>query len=428
MTTFVPHWLELVILIAAFAIGIFRAIASILEALHELLDNERKERIRERIVDFWLRTAELEFAAKLQRALRSRYMQMRQVRRTYLKLFAFLIALLVLIGGHDLLSTKEIEGSAIAAKAAVIDFDFRARLLRTNAYSNAVKNTESRQNDCIARSDYDPREYINSIAAFDRLKELVFNEIEFLSKHPIKLWLAAFTSQTVSLLFLAMPLLIALGLSFNITLWILSKITESKVRLILIIAVDIAVALIMPPLLTSAMLLSSFLFVVFGMGNAIDFTTFAQPNWLTIGISGASITLHALYILPLGFSYVLLVLPGIASIFIAPLAITIALYMAYENLTAFVVDAIKFFSFDFNETVQQALINYAIAIDLLFSMTYLIPCIALVTMHRANRTRGAFLSVTQWIADNPGGALPAMAKVLRGIADVLGEFVRRKKG
>jgi len=240
MTTFVPHWLELVILIAVFSIGVFRAVASVLEALHELSSNERKERIRERVVDFWLKTAELEFAAKLQLALRSRYTQMRQVRRTYLKLFAFLVALLIFIGGYDLLSTKE-----------------------------AV---------------------------------------------------------------------------------------------------------------------------------------------------------------PVGFSYVLLLLPGIASIFIAPLAITVALYMAYQNVTTFAADAVKFLSFDFNETIQQALINYAIAIDLLFSTTYLVPCIALVTMHRSNRTREAFLSVTQWIADNPRGALPAMARVLRGIADVLGEFVRRKKG
>jgi hypothetical protein len=52
MTTFVPHWLALVLLAVFIAIGLFRAAASVLEALHELLDYEHQGKIRERVVDF----------------------------------------------------------------------------------------------------------------------------------------------------------------------------------------------------------------------------------------------------------------------------------------------------------------------------------------------------------------------------------------
>src|SRR5689334_328775 len=100
MTSFVPHWLELVIVGVLFIIGIFRVAASILEALHELLDNERQENIRNRVVDFWVRTAELEFAKKLQIALRSRYMRMSVIRHNYLRLFLFLTILLLVVGGY----------------------------------------------------------------------------------------------------------------------------------------------------------------------------------------------------------------------------------------------------------------------------------------------------------------------------------------
>src|SRR5262249_9706685 len=157
-----------------------------------------------------------------------------------------------------------------------------------------IKNTETRANDCITRNTYDSYEYIKAASALNALKGRVIEEIEYLSKQPIKLWLAAFTAQALSLLFLAIPLFLALRFSFNITLWILSKVTESKGRLLLICVLDFVVALMMPPLLVSTMLLSTFLIMVFGIGNVIDYTTFQNPNWLTIGISSASILLHAM--------------------------------------------------------------------------------------------------------------------------------------
>jgi hypothetical protein len=334
---------------------------------------------------------------------------------------------MLVIGGYDLISTKSAELTESVKQFITINFDTRENILRLNFLSNAVENTESRDKDCVARKAYDPYKHINAMAALDGLKARVFEEIEYLSLRPVKLWLAGFTAQAVSLLFLAIPLFIALWLSFNITLWILSKVTESKVRLVLIVFLDVVVALVMPPLLTSAMLLSAFLIMVFGIGNIIDFTTLQNSNWMTVGISGASVMLHAMYFVPLGFAYALFLLPAIASVLIAPIAITIVLYMAYVNLHAFILDTVRFLSLDFDETVQQALINYAIAIDLLFSFTYLLPCIALVTAHRSERTRRAFLSITQWIAENPNGILPAIAKILRGIADVLDQFFRRKK-
>lgn len=63
------------------------ALAGIFRALDVLWDRQDKEKLRDNILDFWVKTSELEFGEQLHRALEARYARMRSLRKQFIKLF-----------------------------------------------------------------------------------------------------------------------------------------------------------------------------------------------------------------------------------------------------------------------------------------------------------------------------------------------------
>jgi hypothetical protein len=83
----------------------------------------------------------------------------------------------------------------------------------------------------------------------------------------------------------ALPLMIGLFVSFNLTLWLLSRIVQSRLTFMLIVIADVGLAFAMPAVL-SALMLTLMLVVVFHLAGGIpNFATFEEPTWITMGIS-----------------------------------------------------------------------------------------------------------------------------------------------
>jgi hypothetical protein len=86
--------------------------------------------------------------------------------------------------------------------------------------------------------------------------------------------------------------------------------------------------------------------MAFGLGDVVDFTTFQHPNLITVALSSATLIVMLTFFVPTGFAFLLFYLPTAASLAMAPLTISVAVYMAYSNLTEFFDDVLRFLSLD----------------------------------------------------------------------------------
>src|SRR5262249_28899013 len=96
-----------------------------------------------------------------------------------------------------------------------------------------------------------------------------------------------------------------------------------------------------------------------------------------------------------------------------------------QNFMLFFVDIGRVLSFDLAIYPQETLINYAIGIDLLFSLFYILPCFSLVLMRRNKFTRTLFLNSIQWLAEHPKGVLAVIEEICPFFARYLRGVVRR---
>jgi hypothetical protein len=219
----------------------------------------------------------------------------------------------------------------------------------------------------------------------------------------------------------AAPLSAALWLSFNITLRLLSRITASKLSLFLLVTLDVLVALLMPPLVTSFMTCVLVGGAVFAFGELPDFFAFQSANWFTLTVGGALFMTSFNFILPTLIALVALMLPttwgillAVAMLFIAP--IIVAVYRGLEFFT----DVGKVVGLDWGIGPISTAINWAIFLDLLFSITFLAPSLALVLANRNKSTRKIFLNFAMWIHDHQKGPFIAISEILTSIPKVFG--------
>jgi hypothetical protein len=96
-----------------------------------------------------------------------------------------------------------------------------------------------------------------------------------------------------------------------------------------------------------------------------------------------------------------------------------------QNVMVFFVDLGRVLSFDIAIGPHETLINYAIGIDLLFSLFYILPCFSLVLMRRNQFTRTLFLNSVQWVAEHPKGVLSAIEEICTSFARYLTSVGKR---
>jgi len=85
---------------------------------------------------------------------------------------------------------------------------------------------------------------------------------------------------------------------------------------------------------------------------------------------------------------------------------------AFDRVIQFFVDANKLVRFDFSVDSVTACVDWAIFIDILFSMSFLLPCLSLVLANRNSKSRKVFLNVAMWIHDHNRGPYLAISELL----------------
>src|SRR5262249_8577513 len=102
---------------------------------------------------------------------------------------------------------------------------------------------------------------------------------------------------------------------------------------------------------------------------------------------------------------------------------TLAQY-GYHNAKALFIDLGRIAALDLNIDPIETLINYAIGLDVLFSLLYIVPCLSLVLMQRSEWTRNLFLKIVQWIAEHPKGPIIALEEGVTAFAKYLGGLIK----
>jgi hypothetical protein len=406
MTVLAAICIALLVLTAAF------------QALDVLWDRQDKDRLKERILEFWISTSGLAFPAQLRQALDARYARMRSLQKQFqfIKLFWLFCTLLIIFTSLELPFWTDKADIQSAYKLAVeVDFEWGYRIRCAYLLTMSKKSPDELKVAC------DPQMRANAPPGLTiyQTREAEFQKyLSDLSTAP--LLLSAIATNIISVIVVAIPLTVALLLSLNVTMWILSRITQSRLNLIFLLILDILVAICMPPLLTT-----SFMFLLVGAGvlvsgQVIDFASFSSANWvtLTLGMTAFLINLHFIF----QALSVLLVLqfPGILAALIGFLSfISTTLWMAGDRVLEFAVDVGKVLRLDFSTDAIQSTVNWAIFTDLLFSMSYVIPSLLLVLANRNATARSMFLNLLMWIGDHSKGPLIAVSEIFSSLFTLL---------
>jgi hypothetical protein len=286
-----------------------------------------------------------------------------------------------------------------------MDFDTRYRVRCSQLMSG--KSTEEIKAAC------NPENTTNAPPELASYKKLEAEFQQYVSDiGPSALLISTIVAEALGIFVLVIPLTAALLISLNLTLWILSKITQSQLRMFFLVALDVLVAIIMPPLLTSL-----FLLVVVGagvilFGQIIAFASFPSANWLSLTLGEASVKIYANFIFPALFFLLAVTLPSKIGLIVALLTLIVgASWIASDRGFEFVSDAGKLFQLDFTTDSLQATIDWAIFTDLLFSVFYLFPCLLLVLANRSDATRTKFLNLVMWVGDHSKGPFVALAEL-----------------
>ncbi|WP_315805493.1 hypothetical protein [Bradyrhizobium sp. SZCCHNS3002] len=390
-----------------FAVFLVTIIGFSFFALDKFLNSQSKAGLKQRVIEFWYRTASLEFYQQFTEAMRSRYSQVRQLRRVFLVAFALVAVAIALLNG-------------IAAFIAPPDQTISYYEARSEQYFKSIIETAiSTEINADLTDEWPPDIGLGSTgdqctkAMGTYFTWVLYSTLEkrasfrrFFDAHRNDKWSIRLFGGVVnftSLLLYSLPLLIGLLASLNLTVWILSRIVQSKLAFIFILFADLLLAVAVPALLSSVMIVS-----MVGGWNAALFvsrvSSSMNPSWTTIGLSkiqdDALQNAHsARLVVELASGLFSIAELNVAQRFWQFTAGNIALFFSHLS---------RVMSFDLAISPHKALVSYAIGIDLLFSLLYVVPCFFLVLMRRSQFSRAIFLNFVQWVAEHPKGVLLAL--------------------
>lgn len=421
--------LGLIVVLAA-GTGLF------LETIDQFVDIEDKLRIKSKVEDFWLFVAGLTSQESLSIAIRSRRQRMVKI---YIPLFCriYWLALLMVIGTicyenyvADVNSIKLVFTSNIDA-----DFSIHENL----AYSYFTTNPE-RNCGTVGRLCSPTPEWLKYVSRLATL-ELSFHEYidRIAQDEPSTLRFASAVSDAIVILIFGVSMTIALNISFFATNYILTIVTGSKLKLAMIILLDILLAMAIPPLILSIVLIAisifSMLNMIFGW---IEFSTFDHINIYTLIVAQSAVTVENLTI-GTAFSVIMWVLGSI--IFFAVGKTSIGWFLTflflqirmlygftYDRIVTFFISAWDVLHLNFNIDVATSTVNWAIFVDLMYSMFFLVPAFALILIQRWSFGRRIFLNIVMSVAEHPNGAIYAFGEKLLGLITSIREKKTRKIG
>lgn len=400
------------LLTAAGIVLVLLVVGLLVEAVDALLDHEDKQHLVGRLTSFWVAVAELTIAEQLVAALRSRRALMKRRRGRYLILFSLLCLLVCVVASLDTITADNKTTRAALLQIISLDFDLRFVVESTSRIAEYSTFFVEKENYCepllkgwetpvlalgLQRANYD---------AF------------VLSANPAMLKSALIASAFIQSALLWIFLCVALSISFRVTLWLLAITTSSKLALMLMIIVALFLAVSLPQMLINTVMFGAITFMVAWFGGVIDFAFFADASYwsLIIGSAGMGIgvTLMPLYSIAIVATQVNL--PAVAAWITS--AIFLALInLSYDRIFLFIEDGKRLLRGDIAISAAESIINWAIFVDVLFSLVFLIPSIGLVTLLRFPFAKRMVLNSVQYFADHPRGPLYAVSRLFTAVAE-----------
>lgn len=409
-------------------IGIFLVFITVigiaLETAGQFADGEDQAKVKAKVEDFWFFLAGL---SKQQIVGETIKLRRRRMKRKYIPLFLILYLLLLFLVISDVLYgniTKSIDDVRATFEQAIsTDFTARQLIVYRNIAANINESCAAGYQNCHT----DP-------ALLGQLEELktqedLYNKLVYdLSQNrPYLLRLAATASAAFSIAVAAIPLTVSLLLSFNFTLFVLSLITKSRMRFVLIVIIDFAVALLFPPLLLTMFLYLGALISVAYTGPLVDFVAFRSANMASLVIATAGIT--SLLQFTFSATTLLLVYVIISKVSIInglTLALNLMYHDVYGKTTSFFDDAWRVMHLDFDIDVIESAINWAIFTDILYSFLFLLPALGIVIIQRWHFGRRMFLNLVLWIVGHPKGVIYAFGELLLSFISAVRQLIAGK--
>lgn len=392
----------------------------VLILLAPFVEESDTARIRSKIEGFWLSLADITTPARVQSALMAVRGGMRKRRMVFLKAFWVFLGIMFAIVCWE---NSMIVGAARDNFKSTINIDFT--LVADLYYKELAKGDlfcQLHRHICNAYSDNRwHKELTRLVILEDEYNDLIDKLGE---SHPFILIVAADLATMLTLSILLIPLSVSLVVSFNLTLWMLSSLSASRLRLWFIVVASVLIAVASPLLL-----LNLFLFLAADIGALLggglwDLTGFdyATVSNLIIGYSTFVIALNFVdQSVTSDFLHLFSNLP------VTLLTILFQLYLlpllAYRQLAEFIDATNKVVHLDFSTNFLQGAINWAIFIDISYSLSFIFLALALVFLQRWSFGQRIFLNIVQWVAEHPKGPLYAFGEALSGLVAVIKKVV-----
>ena len=382
---------------------VFAALAAIFQLLDIVWDRRDKERIKARILDFWIKTSDLALIDQVNSALEARYARTRSLRPKFIVLFWTFCGIAIAFAAIELLGQDagELRKSFTETLKVNLDTDFRIRC------SSLHGSEDEGQERC------DPDKESNDSSEILRFRATRTKFLAFttgLSDNSLRM--SAIISEIISAVIVAIPATFALYLSLKLTLWLLSRITRSGMKFLLLVVLDIFVAISMPPFLTSLMIVTVVALEVLVSGQILSTASFSEANWMTLTFGSALLQVNISFIwVALGFLVLTLLPSKLVAMFTVLAILNVPIALAAFRIQSFMEDVLKVLKFDFSTDLIQAVIDWAIFTDLLFSAFFLGPSLLLVIANRNGALRKAFLNLVMWIGDHAKGPFVAGAEL-----------------
>ncbi len=382
---------------------VFAALAAIFQLLDIVWDRRDKERIKARILDFWIKTSDLALIDQVNSALEARYARTRSLRPKFIVLFWTFCGIAIAFAAIELLGQDagELRKSFTETLKVNLDTDFRIRC------SSLHGSEDEGQERC------DPDKESNDSSEILRFRATRTKFLAFttgLSDNSLRM--SAIISEIISAVIVAIPATFALYLSLKLTLWLLSRITRSGMKFLLLVVLDIFVAISMPPFLTSLMIVTVVALEVLVSGQILSIASFSEANWMTLTFGSALLQVNISFIwVALGFLVLTLLPSKLVAMFTVLAILNVPIALAAFRIQSFMEDVLKVLKFDFSTDLIQAVIDWAIFTDLLFSAFFLGPSLLLVIANRNGALRKAFLNLVMWIGDHAKGPFVAGAEL-----------------
>jgi hypothetical protein len=179
----------------------------------------------------------------------------------------------------------------------------------------------------------------------------------------------------------------------------------------------------MPPLPLITIIYCFAIAAVFANGGLIDFSTFDDVNGWSFLIASLALAFTSSLVAPMISAWLIYNSEG-TILHLSTIIITIAMstYLLIKELAA---DMQRIAHMDFGINIIPSAINWAIFIDITYSLYFLVPGFLLVAAQRWSFGRRMFLNLILLVADHPKGALYGIANILMAWITEITKFLKR---